>query len=164
MLREGLPCWLKGKESTCQCRRCRFDPWVRKIPWRRKWQLTLLLFLPGKAHGQRNLVGYSSRDHRVRHMTWWLNNSMLLEDQGGARKWLKLIYSRIWGSVSLFYTDHIVYHHKTSCVFKASIYLLTILVSWYTHFGFIALFWQVDAFRGDAAEPQICFLSLLGLV
>ena len=25
------------KQSTCQCRRCRFDPWVRKIPWRRKW-------------------------------------------------------------------------------------------------------------------------------
>ena len=26
-----------GKESTCQYRRCRFDSWVRKIPWRRKW-------------------------------------------------------------------------------------------------------------------------------
>ena len=28
----GLPIWLSGKESTCQCRRCRFDPWVGKIP------------------------------------------------------------------------------------------------------------------------------------
>ena len=28
----GLPWWLSGKESTCQCRRCGFDPWVRKIP------------------------------------------------------------------------------------------------------------------------------------
>ena len=28
----GLPRWLSGKESACQCRRCRFDPWVRKIP------------------------------------------------------------------------------------------------------------------------------------
>ena len=27
-----------GKESACQCRRCEFDPWVGKIPWRRKWQ------------------------------------------------------------------------------------------------------------------------------
>ena len=35
---EGLPCWLSGKEPACQCRRCRFNPWVRKIPWRRKWQ------------------------------------------------------------------------------------------------------------------------------
>ena len=30
--------WLSGKESTCQCRRRRFNPWVGKIPWRRKWQ------------------------------------------------------------------------------------------------------------------------------
>ena len=28
--------WLGGKEPTCQCRRHRFNPWVRKIPWRRK--------------------------------------------------------------------------------------------------------------------------------
>ena len=32
----GLTRWLSGKESTCQCRRHRFDPWVRKISWRRK--------------------------------------------------------------------------------------------------------------------------------
>ena len=35
-----------------------FDPWVEKIPWRRKWQPTPV-FMPGKTHGQRNLVGYS---------------------------------------------------------------------------------------------------------
>ena len=29
----GLPPWLSGKESTCQCRRYGFDPWVRKISW-----------------------------------------------------------------------------------------------------------------------------------
>ena len=29
-----------GKDSTCPCRRCRFNPRVRKIPWRREWQLT----------------------------------------------------------------------------------------------------------------------------
>ena len=45
-----LPWWLSGKESTCQCRRGGFGPWVRKIPWRRKWQLTPV-FLPGKFHG-----------------------------------------------------------------------------------------------------------------
>jgi len=37
--------------------RGRFDPWVRKIPWRRKWQPTPV-FLPGKSQGQRGLVGY----------------------------------------------------------------------------------------------------------
>ena len=35
-----------------------FDPWVRKIPWRRKWQPSPVL-LPGKSHGRRSLVGYS---------------------------------------------------------------------------------------------------------
>ena len=34
--KNGLPKWCSGKESTCQCRRSAFDPWVRKIPWRRK--------------------------------------------------------------------------------------------------------------------------------
>ena len=41
----GLPRRLSGKESACQCRRHGFNPWVGKIPWRRKWQLTLV-FLP----------------------------------------------------------------------------------------------------------------------
>ena len=50
-----------GKEPACQCRRnkrCRFNPWMGKIPRRRKWQPTPV-FLPGESHGQRNLVGYS---------------------------------------------------------------------------------------------------------
>ena len=54
-----FPRWLSGKESACQCRRCKFNPWVRKIPWRRKGQSTPL-FLPEKSHGQRSLAGYSS--------------------------------------------------------------------------------------------------------
>ena len=50
-----------GKEPSCQCKRCKrhgFDPWVRKIPWRRAEQPTPV-FLPGESHGQRSLVGYS---------------------------------------------------------------------------------------------------------
>ena len=56
-----LPRWLSGKKSTCQYRRFRrhgFDPWIRKILCRRKWQPTPV-FLPGVSHGQRRLVGYS---------------------------------------------------------------------------------------------------------
>ena len=37
---------------------CRFDPWVRMIPWRRKWQPTPV-FLLGKSHGKKSLAGYS---------------------------------------------------------------------------------------------------------
>jgi len=57
----GFPGGAGGKEPICQCRRHnrhRFDPWVRKIPWRRAWQPTPI-FLPGESFGQRNLVGYS---------------------------------------------------------------------------------------------------------
>ena len=56
---------VKKKKSACQSRRLGFDLWVRKIPWRRKWQPTLV-FLPGKSHGQRSLVGYSPWGH----MSW----------------------------------------------------------------------------------------------
>ena len=40
-----------------------FNPWVRKIPWQRKWQPTLVL-LPGKFQGQRSLGGYSPWGHK----------------------------------------------------------------------------------------------------
>ena len=47
-------------------RRCRFYPWVRKIPWRRAWQPTPV-FLPGESHRQRILAGRSRWSHRVGH-------------------------------------------------------------------------------------------------
>ena len=61
--RWGFPGGSSGKESPCQCRRSKrgvFGPWVREIPWRRRWQ-PAPVFLPGKSHGQRRLVGYSPR-------------------------------------------------------------------------------------------------------
>ena len=62
-IKHGLPRWLSGKESACQCRRLGFDPWVREIPWRKKWQPTLV-FLSGEFHGQRSLVGYNPWGHK----------------------------------------------------------------------------------------------------
>ena len=55
-----VPKWCYGKEPACQHRRhkrCGFNPWVGKIPWRRAWQPTPV-FLPGESHGHRSLVGY----------------------------------------------------------------------------------------------------------
>ena len=54
------------KQSPCQCKRCGFDPWVGKIPWRRKRQPTPV-FLPGESHGQRSLESYSPGGHRPEH-------------------------------------------------------------------------------------------------
>ena len=58
----GFPDGSAGK-GHLQCRRhrrCEFDPWVRKIPWRRKWPPTPV-FLPEKSQGQRRLAGYSPK-------------------------------------------------------------------------------------------------------
>ena len=65
----GLPVHTSGsagKEPTSQFRRlkrCRLNPWVRKRPWRRKWQPTPV-FLLGKSHEQWSLAGYSPRGLR----------------------------------------------------------------------------------------------------
>ena len=57
---KNLPAWRTG-----------FNPWVRKIPWRRKWQSTLV-FLTGEFHGQKSLVGYSPWGHKELNTTEWL--------------------------------------------------------------------------------------------
>ena len=46
-----------------RCKRCGFDPWVEKIPWKRAWQPTPV-FLPGESHGQISLAGYSPWGHK----------------------------------------------------------------------------------------------------
>ena len=66
------PKWCSGKESTCQCRKHSFDPWIRKIPWRRKWQPTVV-FLPGKSHGQEDLADYSLWSRKVLDTTEWVS-------------------------------------------------------------------------------------------
>ena len=54
----GLPWWLRWSSVCLEWGRPRFDPWVGKIPWRRKWEPTPVLS-PGKFHRLRSLVGYS---------------------------------------------------------------------------------------------------------
>ena len=50
--------WYKNLPAMQRYRRLGFNPWMEKIPWRRAWQ-PILVFLLGKSHGQRSLVGYS---------------------------------------------------------------------------------------------------------
>ena len=69
-----------SKDSACQCRRQWFDPQVRKIPWRRKWQPTPV-FLPVKSQGQRNLVVYSPCGHKKSDTTEQLNKKRYNDEQ-----------------------------------------------------------------------------------
>ena len=54
---------VKNQPANAGNKRLGFDPWVRKIPWRGKWQPTPV-FLPGEFHGQGSLVGYSAWGHK----------------------------------------------------------------------------------------------------
>ena len=87
----GLPWWISGNESTCQCRRPRFDPWVRKIPWRRKWQPTPV-FLPGESHGQRILAGYSPWGQKESDTTEQLSTRACTHTRARTLQWLLLIH------------------------------------------------------------------------
>ena len=64
-------CGSSGKEPACQHRkhkRCESDPWVGKIPLEKE-MATTPVFLPGKSHGHRSLVGYSPRGRKESDMT-----------------------------------------------------------------------------------------------
>ena len=64
----GFPGGILVKDPCRRRKRCRFNPWVGKIAWRRKWQRTPA-FLPGESHGQRSLAGYIPGGHKESDMT-----------------------------------------------------------------------------------------------
>ena len=81
-----------------QCRRPGFDPWVGKIPWRRKWQPTPA-FLLGKSHGQRSLVGCSPWGHKesgtterltltlIQYISWKYTDKLKIQTLKQPLKW-----------------------------------------------------------------------------
>ena len=71
--REGIPAGsvVNNLLQWRSHRRCVFDPWVRKVSYRRKWQPTPV-FSPGKSHGQRRLAGYSPKGRKELDTTEWL--------------------------------------------------------------------------------------------
>ena len=90
-----LPRCLSSKDATCQYRRRKrrgFDPCIRKIPWRRKWQPSPV-FLPGKSHGQRSLVGYSPWGCKELDMTEHIHTQIIYHQ-------LSLWWPKRMGSVS----------------------------------------------------------------
>ena len=68
----GLPSRLRLYRICLQCRRPSFNPWVRKIPWRREW-LPTPVFLPGESQGQRSLVDYKSMGSQRAGCDWATN-------------------------------------------------------------------------------------------
>ena len=59
---EGFSSGSVGKQPACQCRRCKrggLNLWGGKIPWRKGFQYSIPVFLPGEFHWQRSPVGCS---------------------------------------------------------------------------------------------------------
>ena len=79
-----------------------FDPCVRKIPWRRKWQPTPV-FLPEESHGQRSLVGYSPWGHK---------------EQTQLSTHTCFVITTLYLTYSLVFFPHLqpsCVHHRTEC-------------------------------------------------
>ena len=93
-------------QTACNTRGCVFDPWDRKIPWRREWQPTPV-FLPGESHGQRNLTSFSpwgckesGTNEQLTHtlVVQWLR---LCTSTAGGMGWIpsrraNILHAKVW--------------------------------------------------------------------
>ena len=82
-------------------RRCRLEPWVRKIPWRWKWQ-PFPIFMPGKSHGWRSLVGCSpwgrEESNTTERLHFHFSLSCIGEGNGNPLQYSGLQNPRDWGA------------------------------------------------------------------
>ena len=98
IMSRGLPRWHSSKESTCQCRRLRFNPWVRKIPWGRKWQPTPVFL----------------QENSMDRGAWWATVLGVTKNQTQLGNWaqwwwIMSIVTGLW-SVLYFDSNHSFFH------------------------------------------------------
>ena len=133
--------WVKNPPAKQETRGDIYDPWVGKIPWRRKWQ-PIPVFLPGKSHGQRSLVGYSPWGQKesdttkhilalctgmVKNSLWWLRKNEECKAQ-----W-RVLKSQ---SSSMMANNHWC-RQTASILWTLFLLILTVLpISW-----FLPIFW-----------------------
>ena len=118
---KGFPGGSSGKGPTCHFRRGRrrrFDLWVGKIPWKRKWELAPV-FLPRKPHGQRSLAGYSS--------PWGCKSQTWLSNWSFAQKRFSLL--EVLHPENSFLRLFVFIEQKENLVFKKPELLTSIVAS-----------------------------------
>ena len=90
---KGLPWWLSGKESTCQCRRSRFDPWVGKIPGEGNWTPLQRIPWTEEPGGRQSMGSQSGHDlvTKQQHTLWpfsvFSTNHLIPSHNGLMRCW-----------------------------------------------------------------------------
>ena len=133
--------WFIGKESASRCRRLGFDPWVRKILWRRKW-LPTPVFLPGESHEQRSLEGSSPWACKRVGYDWATEHA-----------WYIYIY---------IYMFNVIYNLK--CIFRCKVTFISLkafqaLVKIISLFTF-HLFWRPGPSLAKLRTPRTCIWIL----
>ena len=116
----GLPCGLRWERVHLPCRRPRFSPWIRKIPWRRKWQPTPVLF-PGESHGHRGPAGCTPWGRKKADTTEWLTLSHFSKLWPVRQMWFLFYFVSFWGHIGL---QHYACFTCTSCFCLCVLYRL----------------------------------------
>ena len=105
-----VPSSSANKEPACQCgrhKRCWFDPWAQKIPWRRKWQ-PIPVFLPGKFHGQEEPGRLQSRgSQRVRHDYAHMHSGNVGTVQVSTKNRQAFSTTRVIFTFPLYFSEHL---------------------------------------------------------
>ena len=115
----GFPGGASGKEPDCHHSRHKwpgFDPWVRRIPWRRKWQSSPV-FLPGESHGLRSLAGYGA----------WVAKSWTLVKQLRFKE-VTFQLVDLFSSVAFLFSIFLIFRSKYDC-FPPVCFKFSLLIS-----------------------------------
>ena len=120
---KGFPGGSEGKVAACTVGESGFDPWVRKILWRRKWQPTPVL-LPGKFHGWRRLVGHSLWGHKESDTTERLHFTSLYFIHFKMIITVKPSYNTVPQLLTIYST----FHTCDSFILTGNLYLLILLI------------------------------------
>ena len=164
------PKWLSGKEYTCQCRRhggCGFNPWVRKIPWRRAWPLTPA-FLPGGSHRQRGLAVYSLWGPKSQTQLKWLSTHTQGLELLSQREKMCPCFSdlqsftaipipnsvKTWTIWALFSCPKCIFKNENKWQYSEGVHELMKLNNFRSGWFFVALILQVW-FEGGHHQPDL---------
>ena len=141
--------WLLiGKESTCQCRRLKrhqFDPWVRKIPWSRKWQ-PAPVFLLGKSHGLGHLMGGGGA-HGLMRSPWVCIESDMTESTYVYTHTHTHTHTTVWKTVQL----------------AVHIYHLVNFQRQWNYRAMMQTYWILRDEKGNSRLILFCFCLSLGI-
>ena len=100
-----------------KCRRPRFDPWVRKSPWRREW-LPNPVFLPWEFHGQRRLMA-TVHEPMTEQLTLSHFHVALILWSSQSSFWYPLLFTLSWVSTYCIHSTILDFGAMTICKIKS---------------------------------------------